>query len=89
MQRRHGVSPDAANDALGDPDRVVIAPDYNSTSGRSVRIIGYSAVTDGLVTVIVMEDNGTVYGVNGWMSNPKDQRIYSGANNEVRKGGTR
>jgi hypothetical protein len=39
---KHGVTPDEADEALGDPERIVIDPDYNSTSGRSVRIIGFS-----------------------------------------------
>jgi hypothetical protein len=41
MQRLHGITQEVADDALGDANRVVIDPDCNSTSGRSVRIIGY------------------------------------------------
>lgn len=78
MRRRHGITPAIANDALADADRVVINPDYNSESGRSVRIVGYSVMADEIVTVIVLEDSGTEYGVNGWASNAKDRRIYGG-----------
>ena len=76
MHASHGISVQVANDALADPDRVVIEPDYNSRTGRSVRIIGYSMLAQGIVTVIVLSDGGVDYGVNGWLANEKDQRIY-------------
>lgn len=77
MQGKHGITPEVADDALGDPDRVVVTPDYNSTSGQSVRIIGYSTIADDVVTVIVVEYEGIEYGVNGWSANAKDRHIYS------------
>ena len=76
MHASHGISVQVANDALADPARVVIDPDYNSRTGRSVRIIGYSMLAQGIVTVIVLSDGGVDYGVNGWLANEKDQRIY-------------
>lgn len=76
MAASHGISPEVANDAIADANRVVIDPDYNSVSGRSVRIIGYSMLAEALVTVIVLSDGGIDYGVNGWPANEKDQRIY-------------
>jgi hypothetical protein len=54
MKDNHGITPEVANQALGDPDRVVIDPDYNSRSGQSVRIIGFSVTADDIITVIVM-----------------------------------
>jgi hypothetical protein len=54
----------------------VIDPDYNSTSGQSVRIIGFSVIAEQIITVIVLEDDGVVYGVNGWVANEKDRRLY-------------
>lgn len=36
--KKHDVVPAEANEALLDPERIVVDPDYNSTSGRSVRI---------------------------------------------------
>lgn len=39
MQRKHGITPEVADDALGDANRVLIDPDYNSTSGQGVRVI--------------------------------------------------
>ena len=77
MQRKHGISPAIANDALDDPNRVVIEPDYNSKSCRSVRIIGFSVAADDVITVIVLEDDGIEYGVNGWTANAKDRGLYA------------
>ena len=57
--------------------RVVVDPDYNSTTGRSVRIIGFSIIADDIVTVIVLEHEGSEYGVNGWVANEKDRRLYN------------
>ena len=55
----------------------MIDPDYNSTSGRSMRIIGFSVVAEEIITVIVLEDDGIEYGVNGWVANEKDRRLYN------------
>jgi hypothetical protein len=77
MRQRHGITPEVATDALGDPNRVLIDPDYNSTSGRSIRIIGFSTLAEELITVIVLENDGTEYGVNGWTANEKDRRLYA------------
>lgn len=77
MQRKHGISPAIANEALEDPSRVVIDPDYNSESGRSVRIIGFSVAAEDVITVIVLEDDGIEYGVNGWTANAKDRGLYA------------
>lgn len=86
MRRRHGITPEVANDALADANRVVIDPDYNSASGRSVRIIGYSTVADDIVTVIVLEVDATEYGVNGWSANARDRRIYNGYSDDAQEG---
>ena len=77
MTERHGITPEVADATLADVDRVVIEPDYNSTSGRSVRVIGFSLAAGEIVTVIVLEHDGVVYGVNGWIANAKDRRIYN------------
>ena len=74
--KKHDVVPAEANEALRDPERIVIDPDYNSTSGRSVRIVGFSKTADDLITVIVLTDEGVTYGVNAWRSNARDRRIY-------------
>ncbi len=72
----HAVTAEEADEAIGDPERIVIDPDYNSTSGRSVRIIGCSQTADDLLTVIVLTDEGVTHGVNAWRSNARDRRIY-------------
>lgn len=82
MSRKHGISPEVADEALGDANRVVINPDYNSTTGRSVCVIGYSMLADDIVTVIVLENDGIEYGVNGWLANERDRRIYNQASDE-------
>lgn len=82
MHRKHGITPKVANDALGDASRVLIEPDYNSTSGDSIRVIGYSTLADDIITVIVLEREGIEYGVNGWSANAKDRRIYNSGSYE-------
>jgi uncharacterized DUF497 family protein len=76
MLDKHNVTVFEANDALHDPERVVINPDYNSQSGTSVRIIGYSNLAADVLTILAREHEGSVYGINGWRSNSKDRRIY-------------
>ncbi|CAN5301096.1 hypothetical protein BH24ACT12_BH24ACT12_10150 [soil metagenome] len=73
---KHGVTPDEADEAVDDPERIVINPDCNSTSGRSTRIIGFSATAGDLLTVIVLVEDNATYGVNAWRSNARDRRIY-------------
>lgn len=76
MAAKHQITPAMANEALADPSRVVLDPDPASESGLSVRIIGWSMTHGGLVTVIVLEDRGHEYGVNGWPANDVDRRRY-------------
>lgn len=77
MHAQHGITSAVADEALGDPNRMVIDPDYNSTSGQSVRIIGFSTAADDIITVIVVVDDDFEYGANGWVSNTKDRRLYN------------
>lgn len=76
MWEQHQVTPDQANEALRDPSRIMIEPDYASKSGRTVRVIGYSRSLGDLISVIVIGDGQVQYGVYGWKSNDKDRRIY-------------
>ena len=73
---KHGMAVTDVNEALADPDRVVLAPDPKSTSGRSLRIIGYSPAAGTLITVITLPHDGITYGVNAWKSNSTDRRLY-------------
>lgn len=74
--RVHAAAPAWADEALADPDRIVLDPDPASKSGRGTRTIGYSPTAEALITVILLEHEGTTYGVNGWRSNTTDQRRY-------------
>ena len=76
MLARHGIHPAWANEALDDPDRLVITPDPASKSGRAVRTIGWSYTANRIITVITLVDNGRLHGVNGWVANSNDQRLY-------------
>jgi hypothetical protein len=76
MFTRHGLQTWVADEALEDPNRIVIEPDYASKSGASVRIIGYSPTLKTVLTVIVVVDEGREYGASGWESNSKDRSIY-------------
>jgi uncharacterized DUF497 family protein len=73
---KHGLTAAQANAALRDPNRVVIQPDYKSKSGESVRVIGFVANIQALITVIVLQRDGVIHGVNAWVSNSRDQMIY-------------
>jgi hypothetical protein len=74
MLARHSIHPAWANEALDDPDRVVITPDPASKSGRAVRTIGWSHPSNRIITVITL--NSRLHGVNGWVANSSDQRLY-------------
>lgn len=76
MHHKHGVTSDMADEALDDPERVVLDPDPSSKSGRSVRVIGYSPMAADMITVIILDHEGTTYGVNGWTSSDLDRRRY-------------
>jgi hypothetical protein len=76
MMAKHQLTPAMAHEALADPARLLLDPDPASGSGRSVGIIGWSVTYGGLVTVIVLEDRGHEYGVNGWPANDVDRRRY-------------
>lgn len=74
---KHRVTPEQADEALADPDAVVFEPDYNSTSGESIRTIGYSPSAQSILSVITVEDEDTVFGANAWKSNRRDRRYYT------------
>lgn len=76
MLARHGIHPAWADEALNDPDRLVITPDPASRSGRGTRTIGWSHPASRIVTIITLTEGDTLYGVNGWVANNKDQALY-------------
>ncbi|MDR0286061.1 MAG: hypothetical protein LBI33_14415 [Propionibacteriaceae bacterium] len=65
-----------AAEARRDDNAAVIDPDYNSRSGQSLRLIGWSASAGFLVTVIVVRYEGRLFAASAWRSNQKDQRLY-------------
>lgn len=84
IRARHGIEPDWATQAVNDPDAYWADPDPASKSGGSVRVIGHSRNAGELLTVIVLpadtdpvdRPDGDWWGVNAWLANTKDQRIY-------------
>lgn len=73
---RHEVTVDQATEALADVNRVVLDPDPAGRSGVSVRVIGWSSTRRELLSVILVDEEGTTYGANAWPSNSTDQRRY-------------
>lgn len=73
---KHGLTPNLADEAWDDPDRLVIDPDPASESGGTVRVIGWSVILHRLVTVIALPSGPTTWGVNAWPSNDVDIRRY-------------
>jgi hypothetical protein len=73
---KRNMTPAIADEALADPDALVLDPDPASKSGVSVRTIGFSTTFGGLVTVITVEEDGIVWGLSAWPSNDTDTRKY-------------
>lgn len=79
---KHQTTPEQANEALADPEALVLNPDPASRSGVSARTIGYSPSRAALLTVITVDEDGTVFGINAWRSNDTDQRKYNQRSDE-------
>ncbi len=47
---KHGLTPDLADEASNDPNRLVIDPDPSSVSGLAIRVVGWSSTLASLVT---------------------------------------
>jgi uncharacterized DUF497 family protein len=73
---RHNVTVAQANEALADPNAVVIDPDYASKTGRSIRTIGYSPSFGYILTVITVAHQGAVYGATAFQADRRDRRYY-------------
>lgn len=75
------VHPEWATEAIFDEERLV-APDPASKNGLGLRVIGYSASADRVLTVILIPKDietiseGSWWGVNAWASNSTDMRRY-------------
>ena len=73
---KHGITVVEANEALADPNQVVIDPDYNSKNGEGIRIIGFSTSANAVITVIAYIKGGAWTGASAWKSNSRDNRYY-------------
>lgn len=58
---KHGLTPDLADEAWIDPNRLVINPDPSSVSGRTIRVVGWSITLARIVTVIALPDGDVVW----------------------------
>lgn len=76
MMASHHVTTAQAEEALTDPERVAQIPDPASKSGKSDRYIGWSSSRNELLVVIVIHEDGVLYGANAWPANATAQRIY-------------
>lgn len=84
IRERHQVEPSWATEAVNDPDHLWRQPDPASTSGHSIRVIGYSHSAEAIMTVILVDPaadptnrpDGDWWGANAWRSNKTDQRDY-------------
>jgi uncharacterized DUF497 family protein len=73
-----GLTVEQADEALEDPERLIIDPDPRSVTGDSVRIIGYSSTAQKVLTVVVVIPDGQVYGGTAWRANRHELRRYRG-----------
>src|SRR6185437_17049947 len=73
-----GFTTDEADEALDDPEKLVINPDPRSVSGESVRVIGYSDAAEQVLTVVVVVHDGQAYGATVWRANSRELRLYYG-----------
>lgn len=77
---RHGVNIRQAEEALNDPDAVIINPDYASKSGLGIRTIGYSRSYGDLLSVLTWVDSqGVTNGATAFRAKGKDRRYYEEA----------
>lgn len=76
--RKHGIGASVADEAVADEDAVWLDPDPRSTSGRSIRVIGFSIGARQIVTVILLRQGARekYWGVNAWVSNARDRKTY-------------
>jgi uncharacterized DUF497 family protein len=73
-----GLTVEQADEALDDPERLVIDPDPRSVTGDSIRIIGYSNTAQEVLTVVVVIHDGQVCGATAWRANKHELRLYRG-----------
>lgn len=70
------VLPAWADEAYLDPNAVTVKPDPTSKSGISWRVIGYSDGAQHIVTVVVYEEEGILWGASAWFASDQERRTY-------------
>lgn len=86
--RRHGVNAACADEAVDDEYGVLVTPDPASRSGRSVRVIGYSASAHDVLTVILVAADADElerptrdwWESNAWVASARERRLYGKEN---------
>ena len=76
MRDRHGITPIEAEEAINDPDALLLSPDPASRSGKSDRYVGWSRTRAEVLVVIVVRHDGRVYGGNAWPANDAHCKLY-------------
>lgn len=76
MRQRHGVTPEAAEEAMNDPHALMRSSDPASRSKMSDRYVGWSATREEVLVVIVVRYNGRLYGGNAWPANEAHRKLY-------------
>jgi hypothetical protein len=90
IRERHQVESTWADEAVNDPGACWLDPDPASTSGLSVRVVGYSESADAVLTVILVPGDtdpeqhadGDWWGSNAWRANNRDLRLYREGRND-------
>ena len=78
-ERHHGdtnIPVPWAVEASEDSNAALIDPDYNSKSGASMRLIGWSHKAGFLISVIIVRFEGGLFAASAWKSNGKDRKLY-------------
>lgn len=84
MWRRHGVTQTEAEEAIDDPEALLLTPDPASRSGKSDRYIGWSSTRAEVLVVIVVRHEGLLYGGNAWPANESHRKLYEGGRHDER-----
>jgi hypothetical protein len=86
LHETHTASPPKWPTTRSETPTALSSTPTTTARAASIRIIGYSILANDIITVIVVEHEGTEYGVNGWSANAKDRRIYNAGNDEAEQG---
>jgi hypothetical protein len=74
--RKYNISQGPIDEVQSDPDRIEIRPAGGGGGTGVYRIVGYSQTARAVLTLSVVEVNGTVRGVNVDKANAEEIRRY-------------